>query len=97
MGGVMFQYDVRVRKITWMPKKEIHYYSGWWHSFGTVKSAIEFCAKTSPYDGEVITALKEDWIIQLTIQDITLEELSPADWKSLMEPKWNHPDLEDKA
>ena len=89
MTGIHFNYEVRVRELTYGTKRNI--FSGSWYGFSTIADAIRFCATNSPYEQGEQPALKRDWIIQVTLQGIILEMLSPADWQSLFEPEWRHP------
>lgn len=99
---IIFRYEIRVRELSYLPKREAEgkppMRAGSWHPFTTISDAITFVAANSPY-GDAWSIIrpenapyKQDWIIEVTLQSVTLEEIFPRAWKTLMKPTWSHPE-----
>lgn len=99
MVSVLFQYQVRVRELCFISPdigKHPAQRAGLWYAFQSVRFAIEFAATESPYGRSIIKAEDAlhmlDWVIEVTLQSVRLEEIDPATWRQMQTPTWDHPD-----
>ena len=77
MVGVMFSYDVHVRRLYWVGegKDRKEQLEGNCYSFGSILQAVEFASKTPCIDGL--------WVIEITLNGAVLETFTLIDWKKL--------------